>query len=181
MTNPNAERLALADKIETIFIDEISLDERDLLLAALRAQPAEAGEPVAWQYRRPGYSCGTEMWVGCPRYFYDALREEMSRGLRVGYETRPLYASPQPAEVGAIVAETIERCARAVEAEYLGNDDDSEPINDPTDISYNFAIDHAAAAIRALNVASAEAFTDRRALWDTIYRAMLAAAPGTKP
>lgn len=49
-------------------------------------------------------------------------------------------------------AASLEDAAKAVEAEAVGQD--GSPINDPTDISYNYAIEHAAAAIRAIKTES---------------------------
>jgi Lar family restriction alleviation protein len=61
-----------------------------------------------------------------------------------------LLSLPAGGEASKREAEIVERCAKVVEAQAVGQD--GEPISDPTDISYNFAIDHAAAAVRALAV-----------------------------
>lgn len=42
----------------------------------------------------------------------------------------------------------IDECAKAVAAQTVG--EDGVPLNDPTDIAYNMAIEHAAEAVLAL-------------------------------
>lgn len=197
-TTTNAERLALAERIDKSrhldcmdepALPEMSLEERDLIVAALRAQPAEIrpvaqvveqldgnearilwlfnpvpeGQELLWEH---GDAPATPLQPGVPgeqsveAALRDNLREAWSgmTMIREAIETLgPVGALPasehldgptfmieaealvrgimklaspqQPAEAGAVVAETIERCAQVAETSTFGFSE-SMPVKD---------------------------------------------------
>jgi len=105
-------------------------------------EAADAGAVEAWLYE---YNDIHDYWRGAVILNRPAKNPPTSHDGKTVRNVQPLYASPTDAGMRATI---IEECAKAVEAETVGQD--GTPISDATDISYDFAIEHAAAAVRAL-------------------------------